>query len=337
MSNKVQIGLLSPFFQPIPAYEGPARDLGVDLVLVTAKRIDWKRHEVDGLVYDGQAWEERTVPLPPSLYNRYYGPKPKVVSRLETIIGRNKIFNHVTRFDKWEIHQLLGQSGLKDHLPATAPYSPENLGWFLRRFAQAVLKPASGQLGNRIYLVRSEQGVYYLHHGTKSPVAHFRSFADLVLGLEAAVDSEFIVQEFIHLAAVGRRVFDIRLLVQKNGSGIWQVTGMLSRLAASYSFVTNLCQVICPAEEALDRAFPGANLLPVLKGLSLKAAQAAETSLGSLGELSVDFGLDEQGGVWIVELNAKPMKSTFAALGDDLLLQEVYLQPLRYALYLAAA
>ncbi len=334
--NKAQIGLLSPFFQPITGYEESARDLGVDLVLVTARRIDWQNHEVQGLIYNGQEWEEKTAPLPRSFYNRYYGPKPKVVSRLETIIGKNKVFNHITRFDKWTIHQILANSDLKAYLPVSAPYSPESLSRFLQRFKQAIVKPAKGQLGTQVLLVREEQGNYYLHHGTKSPIARFRSTEDLVSRLESLMNRDFIIQEFIPLATAAGRVFDVRCLVQKGNNGLWEVTGMLSRLALSYSYITNVSHAICSAEEAVGQAFPGIDLLPRLVELSIQAAQAAETSLGSLGELSVDFGLDQLGAIWIIELNAKPMKSTFCEVGNSRLLSEIYRQPLRYALYLAS-
>jgi glutathione synthase/RimK-type ligase-like ATP-grasp enzyme len=335
MSGKVRIGLLSPFFVPLTGYEESAHHLCVDLVMVTPGRINWKTHEVLGLVYDGQAWTEDTVSLPPSLYNRYYGPKPKIVDRLETILGKNKVFNHVTRFDKWVIHQLLSKSKLKDHVPATAPYSPQQLTLFLERFGRVILKPTSGQLGTSIYLVAVDGGVYYLHYGTKSPIAHFFSLDDLLTRVGELVDQDFLVQEFLPLASVDGRVFDIRLLVQKNGRGQWQVTGMLSRLAMNYSYITNLSQAIAPVRVILGKLLPNFNVMAKLTELSIQAAQITEGSLGSLGEISVDFGLDIAGRVWIIELNAKPMKSTFEALGDPQLMLTIYSQPLHYALHLA--
>jgi hypothetical protein len=50
----------------------------------------------------------------------------------------------------------------------------------------------------------------------------------------------------------------------------------------------------------------------------------------------VDFGLDEQGRIWIIELNGKPMKSMFSALGDARLMKTVYERPICYALHLCS-
>lgn len=337
MTKKIQIGFLSPFFQPISGYEEAADYLNVDLVIVTPRRIDWRSQAVHGLIYNGQAWTEETVSLPRSLYNRYYGPKPKVVDRLETIIGQNKVFNHITRFDKLLIHQLLTKSALKAHLPATALYAPQQLLHYIRLFRRVILKPIAGQLGTRIYLVTEEGGIYYLHYGAKSPVIHFSSAENLIAHLGDLIDKDFIMQQYIPLASVQGRVFDLRFLVQKSASGSWAISGMLSRVALHYSYITNLSQAIVPPEDYLRQAFPKSDFLPQLTELSITAARAAEASLGSLGELSVDFGLDPEGNVWIIELNAKPMKAIFGALDRPELMKAIYLQPLLYARHLASA
>ncbi|NMB19264.1 MAG: hypothetical protein GX979_00220 [Firmicutes bacterium] len=336
MSPKTQIGLLSPFFKPIPGYEEAAQDLNVDLVIVTPRRIDWMNHKVHGLVYNGQRWEEEDVPLPPSLYNRYYGPKPKVVSRLETILGKNKVFNHVTRFDKWWIHQLLAGTSLKTYLPKTSLYTPQRLLDYLSRFKQVILKSAHGQLGTRVYLVVADGEYLHLHQGTLSPVISFRSTDELLEHLEPALSPDFLLQQYIPLASIDGRAFDLRLLLQKGQTGTWEIPGVLSRLAMRHAYVTNICQAILFGEDALRSAFPGRNIMPELVDVSIRVAHIVEGSLGSLGELSVDFGLDFEGKVWIIELNAKPMKHMFADLGDMHLTRTIYCQPLLYALYLAS-
>lgn len=334
MSSKTRIGLLSPFLGPIRGYEEAAAILDLDLVIVTPGKIDWKSLTVHGLIWSDQSWILTTIPIPDAFYNRYYGPKPKTVDRLEAIIGKNKVFNHITRFDKWALHQLFSKSPLKQLLPATAPFTTQTLFDFLERFGQVILKPAEGQLGVKVYLLRKEQQNYYLHQGAKSPIASFHSTSELLTRIESLVSQDFLVQQFIPLATVEGRVFDLRCLVQKDELGVWQVTGTLSRIAFRYSYITNVSQSIVKTEDILQKAFPTKDLLPELMELSLKGAQIAEESLGSLGELSVDFGLDHEGRIWIIELNAKPMKSMFEALGDHDLLQKIYQQPLSYALHL---
>jgi glutathione synthase/RimK-type ligase-like ATP-grasp enzyme len=251
------------------------------------------------------------------------------------VLGKNKVFNHVTRFDKWFIHQLLASTPLKANLPRTSPYTPQRLFDYLGRFKKVILKSAHGRLGAKIYLVVADAGMLHLHQGTFSPVASFHSSEELLEHLKPILSPDFLVQEYIPLASIDGRAFDLRILLQKNETGEWEVPGVLSRLSMRHSYITNLCQSILLGEDALGSAFPRQNIMPELMEISIKAARIVEGSLGSLGELSVDFGLDSAGNAWIIELNAKPMKHMFADLGDAQLTRKIYRQPLLYALHLA--
>lgn len=334
MKERVLLGLLTPFFRPIPAYAKAAAGLGVDLAVVTPKRINWSDGQVDALVWSEGAWERKTVGIPKAFYNRFYGPKPQVISRLELVIGKNRVFNHVTRFDKLIIHQALSSTQLQSHLPDASAFSPEGLRDYLKRFDEVILKPREGQLGVDIFLISKKGRQLLVHHGTKSPIASFPSQGQLLAWFAEFANEGWLIQQYIPLAQVEGRMFDVRILVQKDDIGLWQVSGAISRIALRYSYVTNLSQAIVPAEELLPRAFPELNILPKLEDAAKTAACRAEQVLGSLGEVSVDFGLDAAGKYWIIELNGKPMKSLFSILGRDYLVKTVYRRPLLYALHL---
>ncbi|SHK35765.1 hypothetical protein SAMN02745227_02102 [Anaerobranca californiensis DSM 14826] len=51
--------------------------------------------------------ERRTFALPKSIYNLCYNSNDKIVKDIERIIGKNKVFNRITKFSKWEIYKLL--------------------------------------------------------------------------------------------------------------------------------------------------------------------------------------------------------------------------------------
>ena len=54
-----------------------------------------------------------------------------------------------------------------------------------------------------------------------------------------------------------------------------------------------------------------------------------------LGEICVDFALDEEGNLWIIEVNGKPDKNLFFYLKDEQLLKRLYSAPFKYAYFLA--
>ncbi|HHY09381.1 MAG TPA: YheC/YheD family protein [Firmicutes bacterium] len=334
--NKTAVGILTPYSAPFRAYEAAALELNVSLVVMTPADIAWKAKQVRGLVFSGEAWRRRTVPLPGGIYNRYYGPKPAVVDRLENILGENKVFNHITRFNKWEVHNILQSTELSPLLPATQPYSPAVFTSFLEKFGRVILKPTLGHLGLQIYLAEKDDNTYHLYCGSRYPKFSFASAAELEHKAASLLAGSFLIQQFIPFAAVERRIFDTRFLVQKDGTGTWRTAGALSRKAVSYSYITNVSKRVTAAAAVLEKAFPNRPLLKKLQAISLAAAQSLEAALGSLGEISVDLALDQEARPWLIEINGKPTKSIFKEIEDEEAYKNAYLLPLAYASYLAA-
>jgi hypothetical protein len=109
-------------------------------------------------------------------------------------------------------------------------------------------------------------------------------------------------------------------------------------VAYEHYFNTSISGAIYEASEILPRLFTQEKINEVLQSLyevSLTAAQEAEAHMGSLGELSVDFVLDEHKKLWIIELNGKPQKSIYEDLKCYKDKKLIYSRPLEYAYYLS--
>src|SRR5690606_16097536 len=52
----------------------------------------------------------------------------------------------------------------------------------------------------------------------------------------------YLVQQRIQLATYIERPFDLRVSVQRDGSGEWQVTGIVGKAAPARRFLTNVAQ-----------------------------------------------------------------------------------------------
>lgn len=59
-----------------------------------------------------------------------------------------------------------------------------------------------------------------------------------------------------------------------------------------------------------------------------------ESHFGRLAELGIDFGVDQQGKVWILEVNSKPGRSSFFKIGDVISARKSIENPIGYARYL---
>ncbi len=328
------IGLLGIRLMPLTGYQ-IASTLDMQILVFTPKSIHWSSQQATGLLWDGIRWNRVTCPIPRAIFNRLFTDKRDLVTRLSNIIGPNRIFNEITKFDKWDVYQALLNGDLNPHLPETHLYQPRQLLSFLQRYYQVILKPRQGRQGLNIYRIDAVDNEFYLYSNTEYPIYSFDSASDLIRYLEQRHLGKFIMQAYIPFAEVDNRVFDARLIVQKNDIGKWQVTANLSRIALSYSYITNLCHAMTSVEEVFRYAsFNPDKLYPKIKKLALQTAITLEKSIGHLGELSVDFGVDKQGNPWIIEVNGKPDKSLFREV-DKQLYKAVQQAPLSYGRYLA--
>jgi len=74
-----------------------------------------------------------------------------------------------------------------------------------------------------------------------------------------------------------------------------------------------------------------------IRRLSIRIAQLLDKRIGLLGEIGLDIAIDEEGAIWLIEVNGKPQKAIFRMMegircsGID----SVYKLPIEYAYYLS--
>jgi hypothetical protein len=148
-------------------------------------------------------------------------------------------------------------------------------------------------------------------------------------------NKRYLIQQFIPLDRIDQKIYDVRVYVQKNHHGQWTTSGGFSRVGTVDSYLTNLSTEL----RSIDDMQKGKTLLTATKikqmeTVSLQAAEAIESQLGHLGEMSVDFGIDHLGKPWIIEVNGRTQKKFVKHIKDEQLTRTVYLKPLQYALFL---
>jgi len=72
-----------------------------------------------------------------------------------------------------------------------------------------------------------------------------------------------------------------------------------------------------------------------MNSISLQAAYLLEKNIGHLGEMGVDFCLDQQGKIWIIEINGRTQKKFVKRVNDKQLTATIYSKPIEYSRYLA--
>ncbi|NLN07750.1 MAG: hypothetical protein GX167_09040 [Firmicutes bacterium] len=334
MKTKPVIGVMMFSLAPLGQDEF-LQDLEYEVVLFTPWSIRWSERLVNGLLYRDSSWLQAVSPFPGAVYNRCYTGDGKYARRVAKLIGKNNVFNCITRFDKWDVYQFLARTELKHYLPQTWRYRQELLPVLMERHRHLVLKPSVGHYGKNVYrLEKTTANKYNIYNGSVWPLLDNANKEEIMSFLYEITESKrFLLQQFIPFAEVKQSLFELRLFVQKNGLGQWVVSAAISRIAADGFWVTNYAAEICRAEAVLAEA-GFAEKLAEIKTAGINTAIILEAELGSLGEISVDFGIGTDGKVWIIEVNGLPVKSYLAGVGDTELEKRVYLLPFRYAAYL---
>ncbi|KPV57278.1 endospore coat-associated protein [Paenibacillus sp. A3] len=337
------------FYRKLSMY---GQKLGVDVFVFTPDDVDDNRTRIHALVYNKatRSWTRRWVGFPPIVYDRcrYHGADNyRKITRF-----RQKYTNlrYLSRplANKWTVHCLLSENeNIAPHLPSTVHYkSRKQLEQFLKKYPIVYMKPKSGTGGRgivRLQRLRGSSG--YLMQGrdanrrilpaTKVPAAQIPT---RLAGW--GLQSKYIVQQGIPLELKDGRVHDFRMLVQKDGKGMWQVTGCAGRIGPPFSVTSNLHGggTAISMETMLKNRFRTEETVKSIKEtaytLGIHIAQHLEAKFGTFCEAGIDLAVDPSGHVWLLEVNPKPSRDVFRLTGDLQTYRRAIRRPIEFALHL---
>jgi len=342
LKNNPLVGILAPNKQAskemLEVYQ-PYRHNNLDLFAFTASEINWKRRHIKGLSYKRDQLTETEFPFPDAIYNRMYNKRNNTIRRLENIIG-SKCFNVINWFSKWRVHYLLKETTLSDNIPDTFLYSEVDSTELLEKYKLVYLKACYGYQGKQVYRIKLlsndevELGDLDLTPRIICPKSDLQKRLDEIVGA-----SKFILQEGIQFSHIKHQPFDLRVMVQKDITGLWKVSTIACRIYYEFFPTTNVFKSIYDADKLFSRLFPGEmkyeTLIQSAKEFSVLAAQSLELDIGLLGEIGVDFGMDRDGKLWVIEVNGKPLKSLFEGIPNYNYEKLIYGRPMEFAYYLS--
>lgn len=339
-------GPLTPFAERVARL---ARDEGVTVSAFGPEDLDNKTGRLMAALFDGETdgWIFQDSPLPTVIWDRCFC-RPRGV-HLKPFVRRGAEALNRGWLDKWQAYCLLATvPGLGAHLPETAvAQRAESIEQMLARHPLVYLKPAGGSIGRGIIRVsRGGMGCFrlgYVSRETGRLREVYATTEQMDRWLTRQVEPhQYLVQQGLNLNVAAGRPADVRVLIQKDGTGAWQITGMGARVAAAGRFTANLHTggTGVPVVDVLRTAIPGdeqhrQELVVTLERLAHLAAAQLDGHVGPLGELGLDFGIDAGGQAWFIEQNFQPGRAIFAHLGRWDLFDLAHLRPVQYARYLA--
>ncbi|WP_235822690.1 YheC/YheD family endospore coat-associated protein [Cytobacillus massiliigabonensis] len=315
-----------PHFRSIHAFCKELHDLVSEIggFLFVFQLADWTDTAINGYYYQNKHWQKASVPLPNVIYNRIHSRRLEASRLFETfkteITGKNiAIFNDRFLSKEMVHHLLYSEEYMKPYLPDTWMLTEHSLQDMLKKYSSIFIKPIHGSQGRNIIKVFIENDVLKVKMSTgtnKDRTFQFNDHMQFYKWLLPHLEKRtYLIQQAIPLIAYKKKLLDFRILCHKNFQNTWKVTSAVARLSADQQFVSNIARggdVMKPVHvlSLLSNRETAVQQLKLMKELAIEASSlVSQISDGVIGELGVDIGVDEEGKLWIIEINSKPSKN----------------------------
>lgn len=321
----------------------------------TVGDVEWAGNVINAVFYkhETNTWERRKMPLPDVLYDRGGGfsadslvKARELRKKLDGIPNLRKI-NARHYFDKWDLYcKLFKHKEMSVYLPETILYK-NNLDEFRKmvdKYPTVYLKMCTGNNGKGVIRVRKESSLQYEYSYYKEGIVRgdVHSLDELIDIANKLMDNRsFIIQQGIDVLTYQNNKVDIRVLVQRDGRGVWRNTSMPVRIAVNDCAVTSTRSgsKVYPFEEAFCKILKfGRQQVESIKSdickLISTAVNTLELEYGTFGELGIDVAVDKDQKLWFIESNAKPAKDTILIAGPRADIVKSFRLPFEYCKYL---
>ncbi|BBI32422.1 YheC/YheD family endospore coat-associated protein [Cohnella abietis] len=337
-----------------PVYEkmiSAGRRIGISVFVFTPEDVEESSGKIHAMVYNSEEkrWGRRWVRFPNVIYDRCRIQRSQ---RFQRLLAFRKRYSHLLFLNrplrnKWTIYRTLSKVALfRPHLPITRLYqSADDVLALLKKFNTVYLKPINGTGGRGILRIdRGKDGALLLQGRNHSrsivqPRRIARSNLASALGSWDMHGDKYIVQQGLNIRLPSGRIHDYRMLVQKNSSGEWEVTGCAGRVGPIRSITSNLHGGGEAASmNSLMRQWirSDATLSQIRENaekFGLSIARHLEASYDALCELALDLAIDRSGHVWLIEVNPKPSREVFKKAGEHEVYRRAIVRPIEYALW----
>ncbi|CAH8772201.1 YheC/YheD family protein [Paenibacillus dendritiformis] len=329
------------------------KKLGLTVFVFTPEDVDHEQKRINGMWYHQKSgrWTRKWTRFPTMIFDRCRIQKSYRFEQLKRFRSKYPKLLYLNRplRNKWTIYQVLSTvPSLKKYLPYTRQYSGiQDVQRMLKERPLLYLKPINGTGGRgilRIQRLRSTDGMVYVEgrdHQRQVIRPQKMTFSQLAAQLSCwKANDRYLIQQGIALKLPSGRVHDYRMLVQKDGSGVWSVTGCAGRVGPLHSITSNLHgggQAVRMEELLTQWIGDEARIQDVRKeaeALSLEVAAFLEKRYDALCELALDLAIDQRGRIWLLEVNPKPAREVFYRIGDKVTYRNAIVRPLEYASWL---
>ncbi|WP_407271608.1 YheC/YheD family protein [Radiobacillus sp. PE A8.2] len=216
-------------------------------------------------------------------------------------------------FNKWEMYKLLSQHDLPFTMPYTEYLTEQALDQFLYGDVPFFIKPVDTWAGKHITFIKRVLNGYAAQHpdGSGGVLPNNQALKQSLY--EKYQNTQAIIQQQAPIISYDTRAFDIRVHLQRDEHGHWLYAGDLIRIGGKQSIVSNLFMHgggVVTTESVLQDLFHNTHVTMIkdnLANAALGVAQILDRYYPFI-DIGVDFGIDEHGNLWLLEVNTNDKK-----------------------------
>lgn len=198
-------------------------------------------------------------------------------------------------------------------LPFTTCLTKKNVYRFLTRNETVVFKRINRKSGENIFFVQQEDSGYVVSEHEQRAVMTADEFEQFINDTILAQKGTYIVQRYLFSRTSKDEPFHIRVHVQKNEHGIWVISFMYVMIGKQNDFVSNGCKTKNVTQFLKEQY--GAHWQDYYEKITTLSVDVSmyvdERYNFGLDELGMKYGIDEEGNVWVYEVNNAPDKKQF--------------------------
>lgn len=325
-------------YEKINLYIKAAKKYDIDVCFLCLSDINDQNGTTLAYFKNNQTWLRRRISIPKVIHNRVklINLRKNKFKEIERRFGVT-FYNSWNNYSKFQIHNIIYKNPLlRKVLPTTHQFSKNNLLLYLN-YPSFLLKPDRGSLGKGIIKVNKHSSkmweVHYLIKRRKKirkiQKEHLFLFLSKCIGKE-----KYILQETINLHTYHKRPFDIRVSVQRSPKEKLKVTGMVGKVAAKGSFLSNVYQG--GSTVRFESLFP-INTQIIRRNLSqisLDIVQHLNQYIPLIADVGLDFGVDKSGKPFFIEVNFRDQRYSFLSARMKHTFHLTYDTPVGYGAYL---
>lgn len=262
----------------------------------------------------GLEWISGEFRRPDVIYDRLKGRgKPRFARLYEATNGIPTNHPHISRsMDKHAFYQFLAPSELASLIiPYTILTTPDDALRFIADHGVSILKPAVGSYGTRIVRIEGSDEDYLV---SENEHTHRLSRQELIELLQSVCKTGqlFLLQKYIRSETPLQLPFHIRVHAIRDAGGDWQVSGITPYVSlSSRKKIVNhrsALRVFAAWDKFLAHLYDDAAQRQrvheeVMQQASRLIAYLEQNWDGLPGEIGIDIGIDQEGRVWLYEVN----------------------------------